>query len=284
MKLTRFLPKRGHANAVTARRRPQILSTLRDDLDAALAGDPAARNLAEVALLYPGVHAVWSHRISHALWTRGAKFPARALSQMTRAVTNIEIHPGATLGPRLFIDHGAGVVIGETAEVGADVTLYHGVTLGGMSLEKVKRHPTLGDGVMVGAGAKILGPITVGDGTRIGANSVLIKSVEPGSVVVGVPGQVVAPKPKADTDEVVLGARPAAVSDEAPDPLAFAVRSLLRRVEQLESATESGTPTGLADSDRPGPLTGSPAGGRSQPTRLSYHRPDGVWEPQDYVI
>ena len=132
---------------------PGALSTVRDDLDAAIASDPAARNRAEVALLYPGVHAVWSHRISHALWRRGAKLPARALSQLTRAVTNIEIHPGATIGPRLFIDHGAGVVIGETTEIGADVVLYHGVTLGGMSLDPVKRHPTLGDHVMVGAGA-----------------------------------------------------------------------------------------------------------------------------------
>lgn len=239
-----------------------IITTLIDDLDAAIDRDPAARNRVEVALLYPGVHAVWSHRISHALWRRGAKFPARVLSQATRFVTNIEIHPGATLGPRLFIDHGAGVVIGETAEVGCDVTLYHGVTLGGTTLNATKRHPTIGDRVMVGAGAKLLGPIEVGDDSRVGANAVLVKSVDDGSVVVGVPGQVVAPA--AATARQHADARPREEDASAPDPLAFAVRSLLRRVEQLEATVAA---EGPAD---------APAGPRC--------RPDGVWEPQDYVI
>ncbi len=152
--------------------------------------DPAARSRFEVATLYPGVHALWSHRVSHALWRRGAKYPARALSQFTRMITNIEIHPGADLGPRLVIDHGASVVVGETAVVGADVTIYHGVTLGGRSTDPVKRHPTIGDGVLIGTGAALLGPITVGDGARIGANSVVVKSVPSGSVVVGVPGHI----------------------------------------------------------------------------------------------
>ncbi|MCB0914154.1 MAG: serine O-acetyltransferase [Actinobacteria bacterium] len=160
------------------------------DLDAVIERDPAARSRFEVATLYPGVHAVWSHRISHAMWQRGAKYPARALSQFTRMVTNIEIHPGATLGPRLVIDHGAAVVVGETAVVGADVTIYHGVTLGGRSMNRRKRHPTVEDGVLIGTGAALLGPITVGEGSRIGANSVVVKSVPPGSVVVGVPGRV----------------------------------------------------------------------------------------------
>ena len=160
------------------------------DLDAVIERDPAARSRFEVATLYPGVHAVWSHRISHAMWQRGAKYPARALSQFTRMLTNIEIHPGATLGPRLVIDHGAAVVVGETAVVGADVTIYHGVTLGGRSMNRRKRHPTVEDGVLIGTGAALLGPITVGEGSRIGANSVVVKSVPPGSVVVGVPGRV----------------------------------------------------------------------------------------------
>lgn len=169
-----------------------MLRTAGEDLDAVLERDPAARSRFEVATLYPGVHAVWSHRVSHALWRRGAKYPARVLSQVTRMVTNIEIHPGAVLGPRLVIDHGAGVVVGETAEIGADVTIYHGVTLGGRSLDPVKRHPTIGDGVLIGTGAAVLGPIEVGNGSRIGANSVLVRSVPAGSVVVGVPGQLAA--------------------------------------------------------------------------------------------
>lgn len=240
-----------------------IVSTILDDLDAAIGRDPAARNRVEVALLYPGVHAVWSHRVSHALWRRGAKFPARALSQATRLVTNIEIHPGATLGPRLFIDHGAGVVIGETAEVGADVTLYHGVTLGGTTLNATKRHPTLGDRVMVGAGAKLLGPIEVGADTRVGANAVLVKSVAGGSVVVGVPGQVVAPAADAASEQPSPAAP--APDEPTPDPLAFAVRSLLRRVEQLEAANASAQEAESAANE-------------------PHCRPDGVWEPQDYVI
>lgn len=167
------------------------------DLDAVIERDPAARSRFEVATLYPGVHAVWSHRISHAMWQRGAKYPARALSQFTRMLTNIEIHPGATLGPRLVIDHGAAVVVGETAVVGADVTIYHGVTLGGRSMNRRKRHPTVEDGVLIGTGAALLGPITVGEGSRIGANSVVVKSVPPGSVVVGVPGRVAPTTPPA---------------------------------------------------------------------------------------
>lgn len=183
----------------------------------------------EVALLYPGVHAVWAHRVSHALWEHGAYFPARALSQATRFWTNIEIHPAAQLGPRLFIDHGAGVVIGETAVVGADVTIYHGVTLGGTSLGHGKRHPTIGDRVTVGAGAKVLGDLTVGDDSRIGANAVLVRSVDDHSVVVGVPGQVIAhgTAPERDT-------RPKTDTAMGPDPMGLAVAALMARVEELE--------------------------------------------------
>ncbi len=163
---------------------------LTEDVDAAIARDPAIRSRAEVILGYPGLHAVWSHRLSHALWVRGHRLAGRLISQWTRSLTGIEIHPGATIGRRFFIDHGMGVVIGETAEIGNDVMLYHDVTLGGRSLAKVKRHPTVEDGVTIGAGARVLGPITVGRGAQVGANAVVVRDVPPGAIVVGVPGQV----------------------------------------------------------------------------------------------
>ena len=168
-----------------------FLDRVREDLDAAMARDPAAVNRADVAVNSPGLHAIWVHRVSHRLWQRPAWKPvARALSTLTRAVTGVEIHPGATLGRRFFIDHGMGVVIGETAEIGDDVMLYHGVTLGGRSLAKTKRHPTLGSRVTVGAGAKILGPILIGDDAQVGANSVVVKDVPAGAVAVGIPAQI----------------------------------------------------------------------------------------------
>ena len=163
---------------------------LREDVDAAILRDPAVRSRAEVALGYPGLHAVWAYRLHHRLWLRGHRLAARLLSQATRAATGIEIHPGATIGRRFFIDHGMGVVIGETAEVGDDVMIYHDVTLGGRSLAKTKRHPTIGDGVVIGAGARVLGPVVVGAGAQIGANAVVVRDVPAGAVVVGVPGQV----------------------------------------------------------------------------------------------
>jgi serine O-acetyltransferase len=163
---------------------------LEEDLRAAMTHDPAARSRAELILGYPGLHAIWSHRVCHALWTRGHRLIGRLLSQWTRAITGIEIHPGATIGRRFFIDHGMGVVIGETAEIGDDVMIYHDVTLGGRSLAKVKRHPTVEDGVTIGAGARVLGPIVVGKGAQIGANAVVVRDVPPGAVVVGVPGKV----------------------------------------------------------------------------------------------
>jgi serine O-acetyltransferase len=169
---------------------------MKRDLEAAMARDPAARSKAEVAFLYPGVHAIWLYRLGHVLWGKGHFFAARALSMFGRFLTGVEIHPAAKIGPGLFIDHATGVVIGETAELGSDVTLYHGVTLGGRSLAKGKRHPTLGDRVVVGAGAKILGPITIGAGTNVGANSVVLESMPPNAVVVGVPGKVVRRDPR----------------------------------------------------------------------------------------
>jgi serine O-acetyltransferase len=169
---------------------------LREDLAAAAHRDPAARGQLELLLCYPGLHAVWMHRVAHRLWLKpGLQLPARVLSQLTRLVTGVEIHPGASIGRRFFIDHAMGVVIGETAEIGDDVMLYHGVTLGGRSLERVKRHPTLEDGVTVGAGARILGPIVIGAGAQIGANAVVVKDVPAGAVVVGVPGRIITPEP-----------------------------------------------------------------------------------------
>ncbi|AWT26894.1 MULTISPECIES: serine O-acetyltransferase EpsC [Corynebacterium] len=167
-----------------------LLSTLKEDLDAARTHDPAARGDIENALVYSGLHAIWSHRLAHRLWLRGLRGPARVLSQFTRFLTGIEIHPGATIGRRFFIDHGMGVVIGETAEIGDDVMLYHGVTLGGSELVQRKRHPTIGDGVMVGAGAKVLGPITIGAGSAIGANAVVTKDAPPDSILVGIPAKI----------------------------------------------------------------------------------------------
>ena len=163
---------------------------LREDVDAAVLRDPAVRSRAEVVLGYPGLHAVWAHRVHHALWRRGHRLAARLVSQLARAVTGIEIHPGAPIGRRFFIDHGMGVVIGETAEIGDDVMIYHDVTLGGRSLHRTKRHPTIGDGVVIGAGARVLGPVVVGKGAQIGANAVVVRDVPDGAIVVGVPGQV----------------------------------------------------------------------------------------------
>lgn len=162
---------------------------IREDIAAARLRDPAARGDLEIALLYSGLHAIWAHRATHALWQRGWRFPARAISQVTRWLTGIEIHPGATIGRRFFIDHGMGVVVGETAEVGDDVMLYHGVTLGGRTRDAGKRHPTLEDGVLVGAGAKILGPITIGARSAVGANAVVTKDSPADSVLIGIPAK-----------------------------------------------------------------------------------------------
>jgi len=169
----------------------RFLVLLREDLDAARRRDPAARTTTEVALAYPGVHAIWAYRVFHRMWRMpGLRLLARLMSQATRAATGIEIHPGAQLGRRLFMDHGMGIVIGETAVVGDDVVLFHGATLGGTSMTHGKRHPTLGDGVLVGAGAKVLGPVWIGDGAQIGANAVVVKDVPARTIAVGVPALV----------------------------------------------------------------------------------------------
>ncbi|MCW2288353.1 serine O-acetyltransferase [Leucobacter luti] len=166
-----------------------FFSRMREDVDAARAHDPAARGRGEVFFIYSGLHAVWWHRVSHALWRRGMRFLPRAISQLTRFFTGIEIHPGATIGRRLFIDHGMGVVIGETAQVGDDVLIYHGVTLGGTGHGAGKRHPTLGDRVIVGAGAKLLGNIELGDDSAVGANAVVVHSAPPWTTLTGIPAQ-----------------------------------------------------------------------------------------------
>jgi serine O-acetyltransferase len=169
----------------------------REDIRAARHRDPAARSTAEVVLTYPGLHAVWSYRLAHRLWLRRRRLIARILSQLTRALTGIEIHPGATIGRRFFIDHGSGVVVGETAEVGDDVTIYHGVTLGGTTWRHVKRHPTVGDRVIIGAGATLLGPITIGADSVVGAGAVVIRDAPPHSLVVGMPATA---RPRDPTD------------------------------------------------------------------------------------
>jgi len=206
-----------------------MLRTIRDDIRSVFGRDPAARTALEVVVCYPGLHAVWGHRLAHWLWTHRLRMVARWLSQLVRAATGIEIHPGATVGSRLFIDHGMGVVIGETAELGADVTLYHGVTLGGTSWAKGKRHPTLEDRVVVGAGAKILGAITIGADSRIGANAVVVKSVPRNSVVVGVPGQIVQ-RSRPHTAEDA----PDLEHAQLPDMVAARLIALAARVETLE--------------------------------------------------
>lgn len=208
-----------------------LLRMLKEDLDCVFERDPAARNRLEVLLTYPGLHAIIAHRLAHGLWTRGLRFTARWLSYFTRMFTQIDIHPGATIGRRFFIDHGCGVVIGETSEIGNDVTLYHGVTLGGVSWNPGKRHPTLCDGVMVGAGAKILGPVTVGQLARVGANSVVIHDIPESMTVVGIPGRVVLPEDQRrqpqggiDLDHHLM-----------PDPVGRAVATLLGRIDELEA-------------------------------------------------
>lgn len=181
-----------------------LRATALEDVDAAMARDPAAQSRLETFLTSPGLHAVWSHRLAHRLWERPAyRLPARVLSNLTRSVTGVEIHPGATIGRRFFIDHGMGVVIGETAIVGDDVMLYHDVTLGGRSLAKVKRHPTVGDRVTIGSGARVLGDVELGDDSQIGANSVVTKNVPAGAVAVGIPAQIREPVPGLTPEELL---------------------------------------------------------------------------------
>ena len=197
-----------------------------EDIETAYEKDPAARSFGQVAFLYPGLHAVWMYRISHRLWESGFKFMARLISRFASFLTGIEIHPAAEIGERFFIDHGEGVVIGETAEIGDDVLMYQGVTLGGTSKDETKRHPTIGDNVVIGAGAVLLGPIEIGRGSRVGAQSVVLESVPPETTVIGVPGRPV--KREAERKEIDLD------HADMPDPIASVLERLLRRQEELE--------------------------------------------------
>jgi serine O-acetyltransferase len=235
-----------------------MFNIIREDIQSVLDRDPAARNTLEVLFCYPGLHAIWAHRLSHWLWKQGLKLLARWLSQITRGITGIEIHPGAKLGRNLFIDHGMGVVIGETAEVGDCVTIYHNVTLGGTSLEKTKRHPTIEDHVVIGAGAKVLGAITIGAHSRVGANAVVVKSAPPNSVVVGVPGQIVVrERPDSSIDE-----RPDLDHGRLPDTITETLTALIAHVEALEKRVNGGKVYGPA-----------------------LHAPEqGVWHGSDFSI
>jgi serine O-acetyltransferase len=210
-----------------------VFTTLTRDIQAALDRDPAARSAIEVLLCYPGLHALYFHRVAHWLWNHRLKTLGRFVSHVSRFLTGIEIHPGAVIGPGLFIDHGMGVVIGETTEMGENVTIYQGVTLGGTSLEKKKRHPTIGNNVVIGAGAKILGPFKVGDNSRIGSGSVVVKEVPPNSLVVGVPGQVTYRDGKRVPQAIDLE------MTDLPDPAAKAIKCILERLEELEKEVET---------------------------------------------
>ncbi len=216
---------------------------IREDLNCVFDRDPAARTRFEVITAYPGFHAVLMHRASHVLWRNGLLWLARILSNIARWFTGIEIHPGARIGRRFFIDHGMGVVIGETAEIGDDCTLYHGVTLGGTSWEKGKRHPTLGNDVVIGAGAKVLGPILIGDDVRIGSNAVVLKDVPAGATVVGVPGRVVGggrseQEKRREAIAKKMGFDAYGSTQDMPDPVANAINSMLDHIHVMDQRLE----------------------------------------------
>ena len=220
-----------------------MFERLREDIQSVFHRDPAARNAFEVLTCYPGMHAIWLHRFAHILWRNGWKWPARVVSNFGRWMTGIEIHPGARIGRRFFIDHGMGIVIGETAEIGNDVTLYQGVTLGGTSWNAGKRHPTLEDGVVVGAGAKVLGPFTVGAGAKIGSNAVVTKAVPAGATAVGIPGRIIV---KSDEETEArrkamaekLGFDAYGISGDMPDPVARAIGQLLDHLQAVDGRLE----------------------------------------------
>jgi serine O-acetyltransferase len=205
-----------------------FISRLKEDIQTVVREDPAARNAVEIFLCYPGLHAIWGYRLSNWLWRIEFKTLARIVSHWVRFLTGIEIHPGATIGRRLFIDHGMGVVIGETAKIGEDVLIYKGVVLGGVSHEKTKRHPTLGNGVVVGSNAILLGPITLGDKARVGAGSVVISDVPAGATVVGVPGRIMRNLAPKEVSGVELD------HNKLPDPVIEVLHRLEKRISELE--------------------------------------------------
>lgn len=262
-----------------------MLQDMRQDIRSVFERDPAARSTLEILIAYPGLHAVWGHRINHWLWQRGLTTLARFGSHIMRFLTGIEIHPGAKIGKGFFIDHGMGVVIGETAEVGDYVTLYHGVTLGGVSLEKGKRHPTLGDHVVVGAGAKILGNITIGEGSRIGGNAVVVKSVPPDSVVVGVPGEIVSrSKPHSSAPDLR--------HDELPDVIGTAIQSIMDRLDTIEHGMNNHVvehPLLVAEVAENafalrGGRSGSGSNGGAHKHPVVHSPTGGVWRGEDFSI
>ncbi|WP_136254029.1 serine O-acetyltransferase [Onishia niordana] len=289
---------------------------LREDINSVFARDPAARNFLEVLTNYPGLHALLAHRMSHWLWQKNCKWLARSLSQVFRVLTGIEIHPGATIGRRFFIDHGMGVVIGETAQVGDDVTLYQGVTLGGTSWHKGKRHPTLEDGVIVGAGAKILGPFTVGAGAKIGSNAVITKAVPAGATVVGIPGKIVK-REEPDSEDLPnidparreamrekFGFDAYGVSQDMPDPVARSMQAMLdhmhavdgrieqmcKTLRQLDNSYRAGQLPELRDEDFEGvladvdsccPPLGDDSGSNDRPGNTGSDNPDKGADEQD---
>ncbi|MFO1364073.1 MAG: serine O-acetyltransferase [Burkholderiales bacterium] len=214
-----------------------MFSRIREDVSSVFDRDPAARSTWEILTCYPGLHAVLFHRLAHRLWGWGLRWLARWLSHLARWLTGIEIHPGATIGRRFFIDHGMGVVIGETAEIGDDVTLYHGVTLGGTTWNKGKRHPTLRNGVVVGAGAKLLGPIVVGDYAKVGSNAVLVKDVPPGATAVGIPAKIIMAEQDLarEAHAAKLGFSAYGLSTRDDDPVAQAIRGLTDHTADLEA-------------------------------------------------
>lgn len=222
-----------------------MFGRIKEDINCVFDRDPAARSVIEVVTTYPGVHAVIAHRFCHGLWSFGLYWPARVFAAFSRLLTGIEIHPAARIGRRFFIDHGMGVVVGETAEIGDDCTLYHGVTLGGTSWNKGKRHPTLCDNVVVGAGAKVLGPITLHEGVRVGSNSVVVKSVAAGSTVVGIPGREVPPKSESGSDKFrdeiakKMGFDAYGVTRDVPDPVAHAINCILDHAHAQDKKLEA---------------------------------------------
>lgn len=221
-----------------------MFSRLKEDIACIFERDPAARNTFEILTSYPGLHAILMHRLTHSLWKSGFYWLARALSHFARWITGVEIHPGASIGRRFFIDHGMGVVIGETAVIGDDCTLYHGVTLGGTSWKKGKRHPTLGCNVVVGAGAKVLGPMEISDGARVGSNAVVVKSVPAGATVIGVPGRLVEPASQGDDSRrkemaSKMGFDAYGATQDAPDPVAHAINCMLDHIHVMDKRMQS---------------------------------------------
>jgi serine O-acetyltransferase len=257
-----------------------LFSTINEDILAIKDRDPAARSSFEIILSYPGLHALWGHRISHWLWNHHLGFLGRLNSQLVRSLTGIEIHPGAKIGPGFFIDHGMGVVIGETTEIGKNVTIYHGVTLGGVSLEKGKRHPTLEDNVVVGAGAKILGAIVIGESSRIGANAVVVKQIPPNSVVVGVPGQIVA---RSHPKEL----KPDLHHDLLPDTIGISIASMMARMDALErrvQATKDVLEPVLEQINGQNGNNGNGNGGKNGSGGYPHPPDHGIWHGEDFMI